>query len=66
MQQPLTLDRAFSFKLTSGPFRGLKIGELTRFPIGRRYLVWAAFNLNGIAGKAAAIAWGTQTPEASE
>jgi hypothetical protein len=52
---PWSLDRARAFMMPFGKFKGRTIGELAKNNQGRSYLKWAAENLDGNAGMAAAI-----------
>jgi len=60
---PWTLERARDFRLPFGRHTGRTVGELAGTKEGRSYLAWAAENVEGNAGTAAAIVLGRLAPE---
>lgn len=60
---PWSLERARSFVMPFGKFKGRTVGDLADDKVGRSYLAWAAENLEGNAGTAAAIAMGMKAPD---
>jgi hypothetical protein len=66
LKSPWTLERARAFVMPIGKLRGKSVGDLADDKQGRSYLAWAAENLDGNAGTAAAIALGLKTPETME
>jgi uncharacterized protein (DUF3820 family)/predicted RNA-binding Zn-ribbon protein involved in translation (DUF1610 family) len=66
IKSPWTLERARSFVMPFGKFRGRTVGDLADEKQGRSYLEWAAENVSGNAGTAAGIALGLINPESME
>jgi hypothetical protein len=60
---PWTMERARAFVLPFGKFAGHSVGAMALTEQGRSYLHWAAENIEGNAGTAAAVALGLMTPE---
>jgi uncharacterized protein (DUF3820 family) len=55
---PWTMERARAFVMPFGKFKGRTVGALADDKQARSYLAWAADNLDGNAGTAAAVALG--------
>jgi hypothetical protein len=60
MKAPWTLARARGFRLPFGRYRGRTVAEVLRSDAGRDWLRWAAGNVAGNVGTAAAIALGIE------
>jgi uncharacterized protein (DUF3820 family) len=58
LKSPWPMERARSFVMPFGKFRGRKVGDLADEKQGRSYLEWAAENIDGNVGTAARIALG--------
>jgi uncharacterized protein (DUF3820 family) len=63
LKSPWSVERAANFRLPFGKYAGRALGELMRTREGRSYLRWAAKNIKGNPGTAAAIAMGIVQPE---
>jgi hypothetical protein len=66
IKSPWTVERAKSFVMPFGKFRGKTVGELAETPRGADYLRWVAANVSENTGIAARVALGIKAPDDME